>query len=191
MFLKSTQQYLGFSLITLLLLASCGKATQTASTLSPQSTATSLTVLEQNTEQPETQEAPSSPTVPSIPTSTPFPEINLDIELPEGDPENGFLISVRRGCHGCHVEENHPDKGPRFVAYDNLSNIFERGESRIADPDYEGRATTNWEYIIESIYIPDIYHAPGEWKEPMFVSIYNPITNEELADIIAWMKTLE
>jgi len=185
MILNLTHRHIGFSLIILLLLASCEEATQAAFTLSPESTATSLTVLEQNTEQPKTQEIPSTPTL------TPFPEIDLDIELPEGDPENGFLLSVRRGCHGCHVDENHPGKAPRFVAYDNLPNIFERGESRIADPDYEGRATTNWEYIIESIYIPDIYHAPGEWKEPMFVSIYNPITNEELADIIAWMKTLE
>jgi hypothetical protein len=123
--------------------------------------------------------------------TTPLPEIDLDIELPEGDPQSGYLTAIRRGCHSCHVDEEHQERGPRFVAFDDLPNIFERGEFRIADPAYEGRASTNWEYVIESILVPEAYFVPGDWNEPMPVPIYNIPTEQELADIIAWMKTLE
>lgn len=168
MILKFLEKYgaATFTLATLFLLTSCGEATQVTSTATPEPT--------------------------PLPTSTPFPEIELNTELPEGDPEKGYLTAVKRGCFGCHADEKHPEKAIRFIAFDDLPNIFERGEIRIADPNYEGRATTNWEYVIESIRQPEIYLAPGDWEKPMPVpSIYNQITDEELTDIIAWMRTLE
>lgn len=128
---------------------------------------------------------------PPEPTSTPFPEIDLNIELPDGDPDTGYLTSVKRGCYGCHMDEEHPEKGPRLTATDDLPNIFERGEVRITDPNYTGRATDNWEYVIESIRQPEIFISPGDWEKAMSFSIYNPITDEELIDIIAWIKSLE
>jgi len=165
MILKFIEKHGTITLATLFLLTSCGGAVQTAPTTTPEPT-------------PQ-------------PTSTPFPEIELNIELPEGDPEKGYLTAVKRGCYGCHADERYPEKAPRFTASDELPNIFERGVIRFGDPNYEGRATSNWEYVIESIRLPEIYLTPGDWDETMSFSIYNPITNEELTDIIAWMKTLE
>jgi len=193
MILKFIKKHSGltFSLVTLFLLSSCVEGTQDTLTETPQPTSPPVTETEQNTEPSEGEKTQAAPTMTPQPTSTPFPEIDLNIDLPEGDPEKGYLTAIQRGCFNCHTNENHPERAPRFTAFDDLPNIFERGEVRIADPNYEGRATTNWEYIIESIYIPEIYLVPGVWEETMTANFYNPITDEELADIVAWMKTLE
>ena len=132
-----------------------------------------------------------TPTPTPLPTSTPFPEINLDKELPAGDPEAGYLIAIRYRCHGCHENESHPDYGPRFRVDSELPFILERGTMRIKAPDYEGRATTNQEYIIESIFLPEAYIVPGEWKEPMPTTFQQRMSNQELADILAWIDILK
>jgi len=72
-----------------------------------------------------------------------------------------------------------------------LPNIFERGELRIADPEHKGRAASNWEYIIESIHLPQAYFVEGDWGEQMSIYTIHKMTDQELADIIAWMETFE
>jgi hypothetical protein len=69
--------------------------------------------------------------------------------------------------------------------------MLERGEVRIADPAYEGSASTNWEYIIESILFPEVYVVPGSWVEPMPTDFSDRLTEQDLADILAWMDTFE
>jgi hypothetical protein len=123
------------------------------------------------------------------PTATPFPEIELNMELPDGDPEKGYLTAVRYRCYGCHVED--AEYGPLFAASDELPNILERGEVRIADPEYQGRAASNYEYFIESILLPEAYFVAGEWPEAMSIYNISIIEDQELADILAWMETLE
>jgi len=132
-----------------------------------------------------------TPTLTPLPTSTPFPEINLDKELPEGDPEAGYLIAIRYRCHGCHANELHPTSGPRFATNVEMPFILERGTMRIALPEYEGRATTDQEYMIESIFQPEAYIVPGEWKEPMPTTFHQRMSDQELADILAWVATLK
>jgi hypothetical protein len=134
---------------------------------------------------------PTEITEEPTPTSTPLPEIELSLSLPEGNPEKGYLTAIRYGCEGCHVNEDHPESAPRFTASDTLPNIFERGEIRIASPEYQGGATTNYEYIIESILLPEAYFVPGEWPGQMSTFTIQIISDEELADILAWMETLE
>ena len=132
-----------------------------------------------------------TPTHPPTPTSTPFPEIDLDIELPEGNAEKGFETAIRFGCFGCHADELHPTYGPQFVSAEGLPDILERGDVRIANSDYTGRATTNREYIIESVFLPEIYIAPGEWEKTMPTYFYQVMKDQELADILAWMAALK
>ena len=131
------------------------------------------------------------PTSTTVPTSTPLPEIDLDMELPEGDAEKGFTIAIRYSCHGCHVNELHPTSGPRFAANGDMPFIMERGTMRIALPEYEGRATNNQEYMIESIFQPEAYIVPGEWEKPMPTTFQQRMSDQELADILAWIATLE
>ena len=174
---------LAFGLSISFLFTACGKAAQPTPTIIP-STPIPPTPTSEPTFTPQPTSTPES-------TLTPLPEIELNIELPEGDPEKGFLTAIRYGCQGCHANDDHPENGPRFVDTDDMPNIFERGEVRIADPDYQGQATTNFEYIIESILLPEAYFVPGEWPKAMSTFNINIITDQEIADITAWMETLE
>lgn len=134
----------------------------------------------------------SSPTVASTtpPTSTKVPVINLDMDLPEGDAEAGYDIAIAQRCHGCHNPTD-PTGGPSLESTENMPVMGERGELRIASADYTGNATTNQEYILESIFHPQIYVVPGEWSKEM--SPYNPdfFSEKDLADLIAWLNSLE
>lgn len=175
---------LAFSFIA----AACGQAEQatTTITLSPTSAPSAATVDPTPTSVPPT--ATMTPQSITTPTSTPEIKIDLDIELPEGDSERGRKIALKFTCIGCHV--NNPD----FIHFDSaedLPSIMERGEVRIADPAYQGTATTNLEYILESILLTDIYIVPGDWEEAMSPIRYVGMTEQDLADVIAWMNTFE
>ena len=135
---------------------------------------------------------PAPPTdTPAPPTSSPTPEISIDLqmEIAEGDPLRGRNTAIKYRCYGCHVD---PGKyGPHFASSEELPRIMERGELRIADPAYEGSAATNRENIIESIFLPETYILPGEWEEAMLLTFHLRITDTELANIMAWLSTLE
>jgi hypothetical protein len=85
---------------------------------------------------------------------------------------------------------------PRFESGDGLPKILERGEMRMADPAYEGSATTNEEYIIESIVLPDVYVIEGGRKDAVGEVIVMPaygdsMTAQDMADILLWLDTFE
>jgi len=68
---------------------------------------------------------------------------------------------------------------------------MERGQIRIADPKYTGKATSNLEYVFESIYYPELYVVEGEWAKAMPRNYDYPLTDEQdLVDILAWMVAL-
>jgi hypothetical protein len=69
--------------------------------------------------------------------------------------------------------------------------ISERGELHIGDPTYEGSASTDQEYIIESVLLPGAYVVEGEWEEEMPTYFKDIIDDQDLADIIAWMGTFK
>jgi hypothetical protein len=114
--------------------------------------------------------------------------VNLDIELPEGDAERGRTRAIQFRCAGCH---NQGARGPRFDAAEGLPSIMERGEVRMADPAYEGTASTNREYIIESILLPEAHDIPGNWPEAMPTDYGDLLTEQDLADIFVWMSSFE
>jgi hypothetical protein len=142
-------------------------------------------------------ESTLSPTDTPEPTATeptqkrlpryPFDRPDISMTLPEGDPERGEKLALARVCITCHVNEDGP---PRLGADGNLPAIFERATLRIADPAYSGNATTPVEYLIESITDPRIYEVDGNWLESMTDNYYD-LPVQELADIIAWMLTIE
>jgi len=175
---------LAFSFIV----AACGQAAQPSATMTlpPTSPPPTATMKPTPTSVPPTATMTLPPT--SEPTSTPVIEIDLDIKVPEGDSERGRKIALKFTCIGCHVNN------PNFIHFDSaedLPSIMERGEVRIADPAYEGKATTNLEYIIESILLPDIYVVPGDWEETMSPFLSDKMTEQDMADVIAWMSTFE
>jgi hypothetical protein len=110
------------------------------------------------------------------------------MDLSGGDPQKGLTAASIYNCRGCHdgVRE---EKAPRFTAADDMPYILERGEMRIADVAYNGQAKTNYEYILESIFIPQAYVVPGEWTGTMPDNFTERIEEEDLAHLLAWMGT--
>jgi hypothetical protein len=141
-----------------------------------------------------TSEPTSEPTVTPEPTREPSPtpdiQMYLDLDLPEGNPIIGQTVAIRYLCRTCHFKEEHePFIG--FTAVNGLPPILERGEVRIADPDYTGKATSNLEYFFESIYLPELYIVEGEWVEAMPTTFNYRLTDaQDLADLIAWLEAL-
>jgi len=131
------------------------------------------------------------PTATAAPTPTPYENVDLNLELPEGDAEQGLITAIKFHCFDCHGRDYAPEWGPRFTADEETPFILERGTMRIALPEYQGQATTNWEYFIESIFVPGVYIVPGEWKNPMPIFSLERMTEQELADILAWINTLD
>ncbi|MGB7876907.1 MAG: hypothetical protein WBL25_21190, partial [Anaerolineales bacterium] len=164
-------KYLPFILI-LLFITACEPSIQATTTPTAQPTLAQPTATLTNSLIPE-------PTITPTPTSTPLPKIDLDIELPEGDPESGYLTAIRYRCHGCHANELHPTSGPRFTSDGELPFVLERGIMRIKASDYEGRATNNQEYMIESIFQPEAYIVPGDWEESMPTTFQQRISDQE------------
>lgn len=132
--------------------------------------------------------AKEEPTPTSVSPSQPAGEIDLDVNLPDGNLEKGLIAAIKYRCFGCHVEN---EDGLKFIAMGNLPVIKERGEIRIADPAYKGISTDNQEYILESILYPDAYQVAGDWDEEMPIYLADIMTEQELADILAWINTLE
>ena len=171
-----------------LLLTACGQAAQptATATLAPTPvppTATATTV-------PTAEQPAATATLPPTPASQsiPVPEIDLAMELPEGDPQRGQGRVLSYGCLGCHQDTQY---APVFESGEGLPGIMERGELRMADPAYQGHASTNREYVIESILAPQIYIVAGEWGDPMPMFYNVRMTEQELANILAWLETLE
>ena len=171
-------------MLVFLFLTACGSFAQPTASPTAQPTLAQPTATLTSSPTPE-------PTITSTLTSTPLPKIDLDLELPEGNPESGYLTAIRYRCHGCHVNELHPTSGPRFASDAEMPFILERGTMRIVLSEYEGRATTDQEYLIESIFQPEAYIVPGEWKEPMPTTFQQRMSTQELTDILAWIATLK
>jgi hypothetical protein len=62
----------------------------------------------------------------------------------------------------------------------------------MADPAYNGNATTNQEYILESILLLEIYIVPGTPDGAvMSTNFDNLLTKQDLADLLVWLGTFE
>jgi len=198
-------------ILTVLLLSGCGAATPTSE--SPTSTPESPTSTpEPPTSTPEPTQTSVPPTprptdilvpptetvtvVPPTPTLEPteFPAVGTDItiDLPEGDVDKGYSLARRWGCEECHITFTH---GPLFLSSAIDPSVSERAASRIEDPSYTGTATTGEEYLIESILLPRVYQVTGyenkEERYKMDEDLGERLTTQDLADILAWLLTIE
>jgi hypothetical protein len=136
----------------------------------------------------ETQPLPTA--TPPEPTSAPTIGTNIKVELPEGDLANGDHLARVLGCKDCHIEASF---ALLFESGEGLARILERGEMRMADPAYEGSASTNEEYIIESIVLPEVYLIEGAWggNFRMLDHFGEILTAQDLADILIWLETFD
>lgn len=194
-YIRESKLYL---LVTLLLLSACS-APGGASSISPEPTdppAPTYTIVPTDTPEPEptntlepteapepTETKPTKIIRPRLPVDRP----DITMDLPEGDPERGAKLALARVCITCHVNGEGP---PRLGADGDLPAMLARAALRIEDPAYTGSATTPEEYLLESITDPRIYEVDGDWPESMADNYYE-LPEQDLADLIAWMLTIE
>lgn len=153
--------------------------------------------------------SPTSPAVPTLtdvpapmPTREPtqsappeppeFESFGEDIsrELPAGDPARGAVLFGPQGefCSACHSQLM---IGPPMEPYDNLPAIVERASETIGDPAYTGHASSATEYLVESIVRPNEHSVPGFTEGTMPASFGSLLTTQDLADLIAYLLTIE
>ena len=116
------------------------------------------------------------------------PPVGTDItqELPEGNPQDGDALSTALGCAVCHITT---PTGPPWLPSADQPGIGERAASRIEQPDYTGNAETPEQYLFESIVDPGIYLVEG--YADLMPHTYDTRTAEEIADLIAYLLTLQ
>jgi mono/diheme cytochrome c family protein len=115
---------------------------------------------------------------------------DITVELPEGDPANGEALTVSLGCTGCHITAA---VGPAWLAEGdaNGQGIGTRAEARFQADDYSGAAADAHQYLFESIVAPDTYVVPGFAPGLMPKTYGETLSAQDMADIIAYLQTLE
>lgn len=123
-------------------------------------------------------------------TPSPIEGVGTDItvELPEGDATRGEQLAVAQGCAGCHISQQ---IGPPWMSTDSQPGIGTRAEERYTQPDYTGNAESAQQYLLESIVQPNIFVVEGFQPNIMPQNYGDLITDQQAADIIAYMLTLK
>lgn len=131
----------------------------------------------------ETAQAVQPPPTPSGPVAG----TDIERELPEGDAARGEQVASDQGCVACHIAA---PTGPYWLANDQEPGIGTRAATRITDPGYTGSAETPEQYLFESIVRPEVYLVPG-FTDLMPHIFGNTLSDQDMADLIAYLQTLE
>jgi len=125
-----------------------------------------------------------------VPPTPSGPVVGTDItkELPEGDPAAGEALATTLGCVACHIAA---PTGPAWLAKDGEPGVGSHAATRITQPDYTGKATTPEQYLFESIVNPNIFVVSGFASGVMPQSYANSLTDQDMANLIAYLLTLK
>jgi mono/diheme cytochrome c family protein len=116
---------------------------------------------------------PAAPAATATPAAEPTPANGGD-----GDPEAGRQLAGAQ-CAACHSFDGSPSVGPTWQGLYGHEVTLESGETVVADE----------EYLRESIVEPNAKIVEGfPAVMPSFATI---LTEEQITDIIAFIKTLE
>ncbi|MEE9216613.1 MAG: c-type cytochrome [Anaerolineales bacterium] len=114
---------------------------------------------------------------------------DIFIELPEGDPAAGQVLAEQTlGCTACHTLT---EVGPGWEAEAGLPGIGVRGGIRIQQDDYTGNATSNDQYLIESVVETNVFLVEGFQASVMPTNFGERVTLQDMADLLAFLKTFE
>ncbi len=126
-------------------------------------------------------ELPSAPTGPTVGT-------DITKQLPEGDPQAGEATAQTLGCTACHILA---PTGPAWPAKDGQPGIGARAAERFTQPDYQGKAQDAHQYLFESIVDPNTYIVPGFAPGIMPQNYGSTLTDQDVANLIAYLMTLK
>lgn len=131
------------------------------------------------------------------PTATPGPSPDEAVAaLPAGDAAKGKTLTEQQGCVACHIPNpDTPDAklaGSPWVASasEDGKGIADHATERIAASDYTGTATSPEAYLYESIVNPSAFVVPGFVDGVMPKTYGGALSAQDLADIIAYLKTV-
>jgi mono/diheme cytochrome c family protein len=133
------------------------------------------------------EETATEVAVPEVPTG---PVVGTDItkELPEGDAAAGEALTVSLGCTACHITTA---TGPAWLPSGEIPGIGERAAAEFNLPEYTGNATSAEQYLFESVVDPNIYLAPGFASGLMPQTYGATLTDQNMADLIAYLLSLK
>ncbi|MGH2520868.1 MAG: c-type cytochrome [Anaerolineales bacterium] len=116
---------------------------------------------------------------------------DISVELPAGDAAKGAdLARAGPACTACHVDS---PTGPAWLASadPNGEGIGTRAAHRFSDPGYTGAATSAEQYLFESIVQPNAHVGEGFQPNIMPQDYGAKLTEQDVADLIAYLLTLE
>lgn len=118
------------------------------------------------------------------------PPVGTDItkQLPTGDPKAGETLAASLGCAACHIAA---PVGPAWLAAGGQPGVGARAQARLTQPDYTGKAASPEQYLFESIVHPSAYVVSGFADGVMPASYGNTLTDQQVADLIAYLLTLK
>ena len=99
--------------------------------------------------------------------------------MPEGDAANGEALATSLGCVACHSTDGTALTGPTWQGLYGHEVTLTDGSTVTADD----------EYIHESITEPNAKVVEG--FSPIMPSYASQVDDQQIADIIAYIKTLE
>lgn len=114
--------------------------------------------------------------------------------VPEGDPSKGEQLFKQKtigmgdapGCQTCHSTV--PEE---VIVGPSLFGVTNRASETIASSAYHGEATTISEYLMESIKTPNAFVREGFTPGVMYQGFSEELTEEQMLDLIAFLKTLQ
>jgi len=128
-------------------------------------------------------------TLVAMPTPPTGPVVGTDItkELPQGDAKAGEALATTLACTACHITAT---TGPAWLPQPGQPGIGERAAARITQPDYTGKAKTPEQYLFESIAASNTYVVPGFTANVMPPNYANTLTEQNMADLIAYLTSI-
>ena len=159
------------------------------------------TPLPTDTPTPTQTPAPTATDTPEPGSPTPGPPVGTDFtqELPPGDAARGEALAVSAECADCHIPQpGDPDFGQGFMSNESRTNpadrpaVAIRAGQRITEAGYTGQATTDIQYLFESIVDPKVFIVEGTSPDFKMEDDYaERLTLQDVADLIAYLMTFE
>jgi mono/diheme cytochrome c family protein len=109
-------------------------------------------------------------------------------QLPAGDATRGEALAASLGCTACHIAA---PVGPAWMASGSEPGIGTRAGTRFTASGYSGKATSAEQYLFESIVQPGAYVVSGFADGVMPATYGNTLTDQQLADLIAYLLSLK
>jgi mono/diheme cytochrome c family protein len=132
----------------------------------------------------------STATLVEVPQAPAGPTVGTDItkQLPEGDSTRGEALANKLACTACHIAA---PTGPAWLASGTEPGIGTRASTRYTQADYQGKAQSPEQYLFESIVQPGAYVVSGFPENLMPPNYGNQLTDQDLADLIAYLLSLK